>query len=155
MSTFIPKISYQTWLDRYVVLAMVLVFGVFLETFLVSGSFGNFPFVDIIFFEVCTAVWLAVHVYIFIGSRCGWFLQSWQSVLAGGATAYYFLLASHFLLLTTYYLLLTTYYVLRTTYYVLLTTYYLLSYYVLLTTYYYYLLLTTYLLLATYLLHGL
>ena len=88
VATFVPRISYLTYMDKYSLLSLSMLGLVIAENFLVSGLFADendtevWKYADRVFFATFCGVWLLFHVLLVLGARYGFFYESWTSVRA-------------------------------------------------------------------------
>jgi len=85
MTSLIPKLSYQTFLDSYNIFAILTLCSIILENFLVSERFyeGENAYADhadMTFYLVVTCFWVLVHAFLFGGASSGLFQDSWEAV---------------------------------------------------------------------------
>lgn len=88
-NSWVPQVSYLTLLDKYTIVAILMLVIQVLENFVVSLNQDEDDNVnrDKIFAIVFTVVWVAFHIYILIGSRRHWFCDEWDKVLDGDDSA--------------------------------------------------------------------
>lgn len=85
MGSYIPKISYQTLLDKYTIFGTLMLGVTIIENFFVSSLFNpqaspEIEYRDQVFAVVWNAVWWLAHGYLVIGERFNWFRVSWEMV---------------------------------------------------------------------------
>ena len=85
-SSYVPKISYQTYLDLYSMVGLIFIAAVMIENFLLSpfffpaeGRSGLPAKLDAYFVLVFTVLWVSLHVLIVLGAKYKWFTESWES----------------------------------------------------------------------------
>jgi hypothetical protein len=85
MSSFIPKVSYQTWLDKYLLLSFILLGSNIVENFIVSGLFFNSKSlakrIDVIYVIITNVIWIGLHLVIGVGTRLDAFFKTPAQVL--------------------------------------------------------------------------
>ena len=83
-SSFVPKVSYQTFLDVYTLTGYVFLAVWMLENFFVSPLFdatkNEADHTDKVVGAVYTIAWISLHIIIVIGSKFDWFRKSWAQV---------------------------------------------------------------------------
>jgi hypothetical protein len=87
-ASYVPKISYQTYMDVYNIVGLLFILAVLIESFLLSPVF--FPSelksllpakLDTAFVLIFTALWVSFHLLIFVGTSRLWFTESWESAI--------------------------------------------------------------------------
>jgi len=83
-STFVPRINYLTYLDRYVTMGMFMLVALILESFLITkvnaSSSDLAHHLDTLFFTAFNVIWLGLHATVVLGSTRGWFRTPWSQV---------------------------------------------------------------------------
>lgn len=85
MGSYIPKISYQTLLDKYTIFGTMMLGVTIIENFFVSSLFNpdaspTIEYRDQFFAVVWNVVWWVVHLYLVLGESFDWFRVPWEIV---------------------------------------------------------------------------
>ena len=107
MTSVIPKISYQTYLDYYNLMCISALTLVIVENFFVSGLFNHpapedatgaqqcsdrsifaggglcHEFIktfDLYFVIAFNVFWISIHIFILLAAEFGWFFENWETV---------------------------------------------------------------------------
>ena len=84
--SLVPRISYSTWLDKYLIIAFVFICTGLTENLLVSGVFpdNNIEFLqkaDFAFMIAYNVLWIGLHVFIVVGNNFDMFYRSADDVM--------------------------------------------------------------------------
>jgi hypothetical protein len=81
VATFVPRISYLTYLDRYSFFSVFMLCLNIAENFAVAMDGGDTAHsVDQLFFTAFAGVWLLSHVVLAACAKAGWFYADWDKV---------------------------------------------------------------------------
>jgi hypothetical protein len=76
----VPQVPYATNLDKYNILAISALMAVVLECFIVAVYGDDFRNkwieLDDMFYKLIAAVWIIIHLFIYVGSGTQWFHQN-------------------------------------------------------------------------------
>ena len=83
-ASYVPKVSYQTFLDSYTMLAYLFLVVWMFENFFISGIFEIdqevADRVDDTIGAIYSVNWITINAVIVIGAYFGWFNKTWESV---------------------------------------------------------------------------
>ena len=81
VATFVPKISYLTYLDRYSLFSVFMLGLNIAENFAVAmaGS-EDAESADRLFFAAFAGFWLLFHIMLIVFTKTGWFYADWETV---------------------------------------------------------------------------
>jgi len=80
---YLPKMSYMTFLDKYVLISFVMLCGVALENcvmFIKDQQNYDVTKADNIFLGVVYGLFALMHILLFLGVKCGAFVDTWARV---------------------------------------------------------------------------
>jgi hypothetical protein len=86
VATFVPRISYLTYMDKYSMLSMSMLSLIIAENFIVSDFVADeineemWEYADRVFFAVFFGAWLLLHILLALGARCSHFYEPWDTV---------------------------------------------------------------------------
>ena len=87
-SEWVPKISYQTLLDYYNLLCILVLMTIVLENLIVAlmvtydtRPYDTVDYEDQIFFELLLAFWVILNVVIYVGYKTKFFFPHWENVV--------------------------------------------------------------------------
>jgi len=80
IANYVPQVPYATNLDKYNILAISALMAVVLECFIVAVYGDDFRNkwieLDDMFYKLIAAVWIIIHLFIYVGSGTQWFHQT-------------------------------------------------------------------------------